>query len=199
MALDDAAVIDPAVGYLYVAPADTAKPEITDPTDPGEDWENVGHTALDELPEIGRDGDDPETKGSWQNPKLRVTTPDVTYTITFRSIQASPLSYQLYFGAGPAAMQADGSFRIPAKPSAQERALLMIIVDGERFLPLYHPRVSLLGSDAVGMDADGFVTFPIRGTLLSSSVVGGGLGEWAVLGGVSGLAVAPTSAGLTVG
>lgn len=179
MALIDNAAVIASGGYIFVAPAGTEKPaEITDPTSPGVDWESIGHTSLDEMPEFGRDGDDPTTLGSWQNKKLRVTNPDVTYSITFNSVQSTELTYQLYFGAGAAATQADGSFRIPAAPQAQEKALLVVIVDGTQYLPLWHPRVSLLGSDAVSTATDQFVTYPITGTFLADSTIGGGLGEW---------------------
>lgn len=181
MAEIDAAVIQPAGGYIYIAPTNTVKPEITDPLAPGTPWESIGHTSLDELPEFERDGDDPETLGSWQNSKLRVTSPSVTYSLNFQSIQSSDLTYQLYFGAGAAATQLDGSFRIPATPTAQEHALLLIIVDGDNFLPMWHPRVSLLGSDAVSLDAEGWVSYPIRGTFLGSTLIGGAIGEWAAI------------------
>lgn len=181
MAEIDNSVLQPGGGYIFVAPVGTAKPTITDPTAPGVGWETIGHTSLDELPEIGRDGDDPETLGSWQNRKLRVTTPDVTYSIAFQSIQSTSLTYQMYFGAGESAEQVDGSFRIPATPVAQEKALLLIVVDGDNFLPMWHPRVSLLGSDAVAMDPEGFVTYPIRGTFLGHSSIGNALGEWAAI------------------
>ncbi|MGW1837082.1 phage tail tube protein [Streptomyces sp. NPDC002067] len=180
MALLDAAAIVAAGGYIFIADPDTEKPgDLTDPTNPGGAWENIGHTALDELPEFGRDGDDPEIKGSWQNAKLRATTPDVTYSLTFKSIQATALTYGLYFGAGPGAVQADDSFRIPATPVPQTKALLVVLVDGQRYLPLWHPRVSLLGSDAVGMSATDFMTFPLKATLLGSSLIGNAVGEWA--------------------
>lgn len=178
MAEIDNSVFQPAGGYIYLAPVGTAKPTLLDPADPGVEWESVGHTSLDELPEIGRDGDDPETLGSWQKKKLKTTSPDVTYSISFQSIQCAALTYQLYFGAGASAVQADGSFRIPATPTAQEKALLLVVVDGENFLPLWHPRVSLLGSDAVGMDPEGFVTYPIKGIMLGHASIGDSLGEW---------------------
>lgn len=182
MAQIDNAALVASGGYIFVAPVGTAKPlTITDPTNPGEGWESVGHTSLDEMPEINRDGDDPETKGSWQNSKLRVLTPDVTYSMTFNSIQASSMTYQMYFGAGPEAVQADGSFRLPARPVPQEKALLMVIVDGTNYLPLWQPRVSLLGSDAVTTSNEEFVTFPITATLLASTTIGGGIGEWAAI------------------
>lgn len=182
MAINDDATMIPAGGYIYLAPADTAKPVITDPLAPGTPWVSLGHTSLDELPEFGRDGDDPEVKGSWQNSKLRQRTPDVTYTIGFQSIQSDADTYQLYFGAGASAVQADGSFRIPATPTPQTRALLVVVVDGDRFLPLWHPKVSLLGSDAISLSSEDFVSYPITGTFLGSSLIGNAIGEWAQLG-----------------
>ena len=201
MAQIDASAVVASGGYIYIAPVGTAKPEtITDPTAPGADWESVGHTSLDELPEFGREADDPTTLGSWQNRKLKTVTPDVTYTITFNSIQCTATTYQLYFGAGSGAVQSDGSFRIPATPVAQEHALLVILVDGDTYVPLWHPRVSLLGSDAISMSAEEFVTFPITGTLLAHESVGGALGEWFSIGTTpESLSVQPPSAGLTLG
>ncbi|MEU7200266.1 hypothetical protein [Streptomyces sp. NPDC045470] len=182
MALIDDAAFVAAGGYIYIADPDTAKPaSLTDPLAPGAGWESIGHTSRDDLPEFGRDGDDPETKGSWQNAKLRQTAPDVTYSVTFKSIQTSAETYGLYFGAGPGAVQADKSFRIPATPIPQVKALLVILVDGTHFLPLWHPRVSLLGSDAVSMAVDDFVAFPIKGTFLGSSKIGNAIGEWATI------------------
>ncbi|MGW3956844.1 hypothetical protein ACWEKM_39430 [Streptomyces sp. NPDC004752] len=59
-----------------------------------------------------------------------------------------------------------------------------MIVDGQHFVPLWHPRTSLIGSDAASPDAENFVALPITGTFLGSSTIGGAVGEWAaVLGG----------------
>ncbi|MER7174198.1 hypothetical protein [Streptomyces mesophilus] len=182
MPLIDEAALIPGTGHIYLADPDTPKPTaITDPLNPGPGWTNIGHTSRDELPEFARDGDEPETIGSWQNAKLRQTSPDVTYAVTFQSVQASTDTYRLYFGAGEEAVQPDGSFRIPARPEPQVRALLFIIVDGQNFVPLWHPRTSLLGSDAVSLDAEAFISFPITGTFLGSSALGGAIGEWAAI------------------
>lgn len=182
MALDDAAVLKPGTGYIYLADPDTAKPTVTDPLDPGVGWSNLGHTSLSNGISFGRNGDSPETLGSWQNPALRTTAPTITYTLTINALQASVETYQLYFGAGPEAVQPDGSFRIPARPTAQVRALLVIAVDGTVFLPLWHPRVSLVGSDAITFDPNALAEFPVTATFLGSSLLDGALGEWAVLG-----------------
>ncbi|WP_405960614.1 hypothetical protein OG235_24785 [Streptomyces sp. NBC_00024] len=182
MPLQDDAPLVPGTGYLYLADPDTAKPtDITDPLSPGSPWVNFGHTSRDEMPEFGRDGDDPTTIGSWQNAKLRQTSPDITYTLTFQSVQSTTDTYQLYFGAGPEKIQGDGSFRIPATPTPQIKALLMILVDGASFLPLWHPRASLLGSDAISLDVENFVSYPITGTFMGSSLLDGDIGEWAAI------------------
>jgi hypothetical protein len=182
MPQNDAAALVAGSGYIYMADPDTAKPTITDPLAPGAGWVSIGHTSLNDLPEFGRDGDDPTTIGTWQNSKLRQTSPNVTYTVTFQSVQSSIETYQLYFGAGPEATQSDGSFRIPSQPVPQVKSLLFVIVDGESFVPLWHPRASLLGSDAVGMATDYFLTYPITATFLGSSLIGNAIGEWSAIG-----------------
>ncbi|MYT30467.1 MULTISPECIES: hypothetical protein [unclassified Streptomyces] len=182
MPLIDEAAIIPGSGFIHLADPDTPKPTaITDPRNPGPGWNNIGHTSLDDLPEFGRDGDKPETVGTWQNAKLRQTSPDVTYSVTFNSVQATADTYRLYFGAGHEAVQPDGSFRIPARPEPQVGALLFIVIDGAHMVPLWHPRTSLLGSDAVKMDATKFWSFPIVATFLGSSTIGGAIGEWAAV------------------
>ncbi|QPB09550.1 major tail protein [Streptomyces phage Sycamore] len=178
MALDNTQVVVPGTGYVYLGIADdgagtpTAKPTGSfDPLAPGTGWNSIGHTSLENGIEFGRDGDDPETLGSWQNPKLRTTNPDVTYTLSLAALQASKETYELYFGAGEGAT-VNGVFKIPAKPQAQSRALLIVIVDGEQMLPLYFPNVSLLGSDAIAMDPAALLEFPIKGTILSGATSG---------------------------
>ncbi|WP_241779949.1 hypothetical protein [Streptomyces natalensis] len=178
--MNDNAVIVPGNGYIYFAEPNTPKPtHITDPLKPGPEWTNIGHTSRDDLPEFDRDGKDAEAIGSWQNSTLRMTTPDITYTVTFKALQASADTYRAYFGADEDAVQPDGSIRIPATPVPQVRALLVILVDGKQFVPLWHPRVSLLGSDKIEMKEKELVAFPIKGTFLSSPLIGGAIGEWA--------------------
>ncbi|MGW0929557.1 phage tail tube protein [Streptomyces sp. NPDC002644] len=183
MALDGTETVVPGTGYVYIGIADdggtgTAPTKPTgsfDPLAPGTGWNSIGHTSLENGIEFGRDGDDPETLGSWQNPKLRTTNPDVTYTIGLAALQASADTYRLYFGAGEGAVQADGSFKIPAKPQAQNRSLLVVVVDNGQMLPIYFPNVALLGSDAISMDPAALLEFPITGTILAGQ--DGSLGD----------------------
>lgn len=182
MALENTKVVVPGTGYAYMGIADngvgtkTAKPAGSfDPLAPGTGWNSIGHTSLENGIEFGRDGDDPETLGSWQNPKIRTTNPDVTYTLKLNALQASKETFELYFGAGTGAT-VGGVFKIPAKPQAQSRALLIVLVDNGQMLPLYFPNVSLLGSDAISLDPTALLEFPITGTILAG-VTDGSLGD----------------------
>ncbi|MEW1550950.1 hypothetical protein [Streptomyces tsukubensis] len=176
MAQKDNEVVLPGTGYVYLATPNTAKPTAAfDPLAPGVGWDAVGHTSLENGIEFGRDGDNPETRGSWQNPKLRTTNPDVTYSLKLNALQASADTYRLYFGAGPGAVEPDGTFKIPAKPIPQPKAMLIVVVDATRMLPIYLPNVALLGSDAVTLDPTALLEFPITGTILAGS--DGSLGD----------------------
>ncbi|QDQ14323.1 hypothetical protein [Streptomyces spectabilis] len=175
MALDNTDVVLPGTGYVYIATPNTTKPTGSfDPLTPGTAWNSIGHTSLENAIEFGRDGDDPETRGSWQNPKLRTTNPDVTYSLALNALQASKETFELYFGAG-AGSTVNGVFKIPAKPNAQAKALLLVLVDGSQMLPIYFPNVSLLGSDAISFDPTALLEFPIKGTILAGN--DGSLGD----------------------
>src|SRR5690606_42017938 len=86
MALDNNAVLTAAKGYIFTAPVGTPAPtpaEAAAFTD-GSDltgWDNLGHTAREELPAFGLDGGDPEPRATWQAEAARtvVTGPAVAY------------------------------------------------------------------------------------------------------------------------
>src|SRR5688500_14066097 len=98
MALNDNSVITPAVGYIYVAPVDTASPtpaqiETFDPDTGIASWVQLGHTSRDDLPVFGFDGGDQETRGSWQNASLRRVTTEVAQD--FINLTAFLLDYRI--------------------------------------------------------------------------------------------------------
>jgi hypothetical protein len=105
--------LNPAVGYVYVAPVGTPRPAIAtgfDYTDPttwttpvGADaWDAIGHTSLENGLEFASEGDDPETLGTWQTPNLRATNPQRTYSVTIALADFTVVTYQLYYGGGEA-------------------------------------------------------------------------------------------------
>jgi hypothetical protein len=162
MAISDSAVILPGTGYLYIAPAETAVPaSLTSPAAP---WDNLGHTSRDDGLTITRDGGDSEVIGTWQNASLRERRDPTTFAITAHLQQVDNNTLQLYFGDGDVTV--DGVFGVTSATDTIEKALYVRIVDGNNAVGLYVPKVSISSDDDVEVDVEGFLSFPVRMTVL---------------------------------
>src|SRR5690606_28451916 len=112
MALNDDAVITPAVGHILTAEPGTPNPSALeidgfDPAAGFVDWENPGHTSRDELPEFGCEGGDTEVRGSWQSARLRTLTPEAAVdSVVFQLHAMAAAGLSLYYG--PNVQLADG-------------------------------------------------------------------------------------------
>jgi hypothetical protein len=80
----------------------------------------------------------------------------------------------LYFGAGDITV-AD-TFGVTSTTGTTAKALYVRIVDGAAAVSLYVPRVSITSEDDVEIDPEGFLSFPLRATVLQVS--GENLMEW---------------------
>ena len=129
-------------------------------------WRSVGHTSRDDLPEFGFDGGDTEVKGTWQNESLReVVTDPVADYLTLMLHQFDTDSFELYYGAN--ASTTPGVFGVSnGSPAPVEKALLIIIVDGDNKIGFYSPKASLRRDDSISLTADEFATLPVRATFL---------------------------------
>jgi hypothetical protein len=204
MALNDAAVLTAAVGYVFIADPGTARPtpaalsaldlddlvaapkaaakgakngevaeedvaaataaavERTLPAG----WTSVGHTSRGDLPEFGFDGGDTEVRGTWQNESLReiVTKPIADY-LTLTLHQFDTESFELYFGKN--ASTTPGVFGVAgATPDPVEKALLVVIVDGDTKVGFYAPKSSVRRDDSISLSVDEFAGLPVRATFL---------------------------------
>jgi hypothetical protein len=172
MALSDSSVYIPGTGFIYLAPAETVVPaSLTSPAAP---WVNLGHTSLDDGLTITRDGGDSEVLGTWQNPTLRERKDPTTFAITMVAHQVDNTVLSLYFGGGDAT--GTDSFGVTATTGTTNRAMYVRIVDGDNSLGLYLPKVSISSEDDVEVDPEGFLSFPLRATVLQVS--GENLMEW---------------------
>lgn len=174
MALNDNAVVLPAVGYIYVAAVDTASPtpaqiETFDPTVGLVGWTQLGHTSRDDLPVFGFDGGDAETLGSWQNASLRRVTTEVAQDfVTFNALQLDEQILSYYYGvANPGSTV--GKFDVAdSSVTGIETALVIVIVDGDATVGFHASKVSLGREDAIELAIDEFVAVPLRASILKS-------------------------------
>ncbi|MDN5930418.1 MAG: hypothetical protein L0I24_05045 [Pseudonocardia sp.] len=165
MALNDAAVLIPGTGFMYLAPAETVQPaSLTAPAAP---WVNLGHTSREDGRTNPRDGGDSETLGTWQNTALRERRDPTTFAITAFLHQVDNSVLELYFGPGDIAE--DGEFGVQDASATTEKALFVRIVDGANQVGLYLPKVSIGADDDVEVDVENFLAFPVRATVLQVS------------------------------
>jgi len=174
MALNDNAVVLPAVGYIYVAAVDTASPtpaqiEAFDPTVGLVGWTQLGHTSRDDLPVFGFDGGDAETLGSWQNASLRrVTTEAAQDFVTFNALQLDEQILSFYYGVSNPGSTV-GKFDVTdASVSGIETALVIVIVDGDATVGFHASKTSIGREDSIELAIDEFVAVPLRASILKS-------------------------------
>lgn len=185
MALNDAAVLTAAVGYVFIAEPGTPAPSAVELdgianlelwTGTAGEWEQVGHTSRDDMPEFGFEGGDKEVKGTWQKKRLReIATGDpVADSVTIKLEQFDATSLELYYGEDAGAV--DGEFAVSGSFNPVEKALLIIIEDGDVRLGFYAPKASIGRDDSIDMPVDDFTGFPVKATFLD--LAGNPLYKW---------------------
>lgn len=128
-------------------------------------WRPVGHTSRNDMPEFGYEGGDTEVRGSWQNEKLReVTTETPADYLTLFLHQFDTNAFTMYYGAN--ASVTPGVFSVSGEASVNERAFLVIIVDGAEKVAFHADKASVRRDDAIQMPVDDFASLPIRATFL---------------------------------
>jgi hypothetical protein len=127
----------------------------------------MGHTSRDDGLTITRDGGDSEVLGTWQNPSLRERRDPVTFAITMVAHQVDNTVLGLYFGGGDTTV-AD-HFGVNSTTGTVSKAMFVRIVDGSNQVGLYLPKVSIASDDDMEIDPEGFLSFPLRATVLQAS------------------------------
>lgn len=177
MALDDSAVLIPGTGFIFLhdtpgtaPPGDTAA-EIAaldlEAATLATGWNNAGHTSRENNVSLGRDGGDRTTQGSWQSPALRETVAPITWTFGFNALQVTNDNLEMYFGGGT--FTTADRFDVPDTPTPVEKALFVVMVDGSIRLPIYIPKVSVLGGDPIEADVENFLEWSLVATVLKNT------------------------------
>lgn len=167
-----------ATGFVYTAPVDTPAPSPTNAalSDPDAPWSEdfyvgSGENGGDNLPSWGSSGGDLTVLGSWGRHALRTITDPLTETITIPVSEFTRATLRYYTGADGG--NTPGIFAVKGSEVGKgvERALLVVIYDGDLRLGFYAPRVSLTRGDDISVDAGDAVVFPLSATLLDSTTI----------------------------
>jgi hypothetical protein len=177
MALNDDAVLVPGKAHILTGTVGAVtKPTLAalttfagDTATPPAGFTDIGHTDLEDVLTFGQEGGETEVKGSWQNPSLReTTTAEAIDYYVIKSLQVLDNdALTLYFGGGDATVA--NEFALPDSPAPQERAALVVFLDGATPLGFFTPKVSIRREDAIEVANDDFMKMPLRFTVVKAS------------------------------
>ncbi|WP_051298077.1 hypothetical protein [Brevibacterium album] len=163
MAFNDDAVIKIATAHFYTAPVGTDAP--TDPANPGAEWENVGHTTLENILSMTTEGGERTVLGSLQNRNLKTSHSARQVTFNFSIHQFDADGIKLYLGAN--AVTEGGRIGPADTPAPTQRAFYVCVEDGDQYTDFYVPRADILGSDDLALaDTESLASLPLGVTPL---------------------------------
>lgn len=129
-------------------------------------WSIIGHTSLENLPEMAYEGGDTETKGTWQKKALReVEKEAISDHMVMQLQQFDTSGLKLYYGKNNSTVAGVFGVKGGSAP-VNEKAVLTIIVDGDVRLGHYVPRANVRRDEAIKLSGEDFATLPVRATFL---------------------------------
>ena len=157
-------------GHVYYGVNDTEAPNLDGyvfgdgTTLEGAGWTWLGDTSSENLIEFDSDGGDTSTKRTWDRQGVRSTREDVTNKVTINAVNLGEDVMRVAF---------PGSTYDPVKrawdielDASSERALLIVVEDGQIVSGYLFRRVSLAGN-MPSLSLDEFTEVKISGTLLA--------------------------------
>lgn len=168
MALNNASTLVVKTGRFYIAPVGTPAPSdnasILAPTTP---WEELGHTSVEDILSWATEGGEATTLGSLQAPSLRTTTSPRVESFTTTLLQWDEESLPFYFGANMELIAGSTIFYgVSSTPDPIEKALLIVLRDGQNAFPIYAPSVSIARGDDLSIEStESLAGLPISITL----------------------------------
>lgn len=161
----------PGNGTVLTAPVDTAAFDIAkfDPTVASTftGWDLIGGTSKENLPAFEKDGGDATQLHTWEQSAAHTTYEPVSLSVTVNMVRVARENLELAFPAG-AWNEAAGEFKI-ADFGTVEKALFILMIDGQKRAGFYMPRVALSLGDMPELDAENFFELQILGQIMTSA------------------------------
>ena len=165
MALNDDATLVIGSGNYLIADVGTELP--ADLTAPGVDWDNVGHTSLEEIFSQASEGGEATVLGTLQKKSLRTTFSTRTESFTFTLQQFDTQALKLYYG-GNSITTSDGLIAPHGSPVPTEKAFLAVFIDGDNVFAFYAPRAEIYRAEDLAIeDTESLAGLPLSVTPLN--------------------------------
>lgn len=163
MALNDNATLVVGAGNYFTADYNATTP-VALPADlqaPGVDWDNVGHTSLEDIFSMSSEGGEATVLATLQNRTLRTTYSPRTETINFTLQQFDEAGLKLFYGSN-ATIGSQGEVQVPILPTPTICSFLVVFVDGENEFAFYAPKAEIYRADDMSIeDTESLAGLPI--------------------------------------
>lgn len=152
MALNDASTLVVKTGRFYIAEVGTPAP--ADLLNPDTPWEELGHTSVEDILSWATEGGETTTLGSLQSPSLRQSTSPRTESFNTTLLQWDAETLPFYFGENMELIPGSTILMgVNSNPTPVEKALLIVLRDGQNAFPVYAPAVSIARADDLSIDS----------------------------------------------
>lgn len=129
-------------------------------------WEPIGHTAADELPELGYEGGESEAKPTWQKKNLRnVSTEAPVDYVTVKAQQFDAETLELYYGKNASRVANVFGVDDPSSDGV-EKAFQIVMVDGDFKIAFSAAKATVGRDESISLATDDFATLPLRATFV---------------------------------
>lgn len=127
-------LIIPGTGAVFIAEPDTEVPDVAlidfkkESTFTG--WKWLGHTSRENAVALSKEGGEPSTLGSWEDPALRSENSATTWSMTVNALEVTKETLQL---ALPNGVWDDTkkSLRVSGNTGAIDKAVLVVMKDNK--------------------------------------------------------------------
>lgn len=149
--LDNATLVPGAGNYFYAPYTTPAEAVPTDLTVVEGNWDNIGHTSIEEILGLASEGGEATVLATLQNSSLRTTYSARTETLTFTLQQFDEDSLRLYFGSNMVDV-GDGTttplmLGVPTNPQPTLGSFLAVFIDGMNHFGLYVPKAEFFRNE----------------------------------------------------
>ena len=149
MGLHDDATLNVTTGDVWIHAVGTAFPgDISNPA--GSGWTRIGHTSVDEVLSVSSEGGETTVLSTLQSKSLRTKKSPKTTTYSITVMQWDLYTLQLYYGTQDpveASGIAAGLLGVPDDPTPLQKAVIIVVWDGDTPFAWYAPKADVIGGD----------------------------------------------------
>lgn len=165
MALNDDATLIVNKMRFYLADIGTTAPLMSalaaNPATALADWTEIGHTSLENLPEIEIEGGEATTKGSMQNPALRNSYTERIVSLALNLLQFDADTLKLFWGDNTT--KTGEWYYAQTKPKPVQKAILAIAEDGENLWGVHAAKGDFMANGSFSLESlEDFAELPVK-------------------------------------